>query len=156
MTGDEPQPHVLYLALGTNLGDRRANLLRALDMIDQRIGQVCRISSFLQTEPWGFSSPNTFLNAACMVHTALEPMQCLECSQQIEREMGRTGKSVDGGYADRVIDIDLLMYDDLHIVTPQLTLPHPLMMERDFVLRPLSEIMPAEQLNQMNHIQTSK
>lgn len=156
MTGDEPQPHVLYLALGTNLGDKRANLLRALDMINQRIGQVCRISSFLQTEPWGFSSPNTFLNAVCMVHTTLKPMQCLEYTQQIEREMGRTAKSVNGGYADRVIDIDLLMYDDLHIVTPQLTLPHPLMMERDFVLRPLSEIMPTEQLYQMNHIQTSK
>ena len=120
MRGDEPQSHVLYLALGTNLGDRRANLLRALDLIGKRIGQVVRTSSFLQTEPWGFSSTNTFLNAACMVHTTLEPMQCLECTQQIEREMGRTQKSVHGVYADRVIDIDLLTYDDLHIVTPQL------------------------------------
>ncbi|MGN0233747.1 MAG: 2-amino-4-hydroxy-6-hydroxymethyldihydropteridine diphosphokinase [Bacteroidaceae bacterium] len=156
MAGDDPQVHVLYLALGTNLGDRRANLLRALDMIGQRIGQVCRRSSFLQTEPWGFSSPNIFLNAACMVHTTLGPMQCLECTQQIEREMGRTRKSAEGVYADRVIDIDLLVYDDLHIVTPQLTLPHPLMMEREFVLRPLSEIMPVEQLEKIHHIQTSK
>ena len=156
MRGDEPQSHVLYLALGTNLGDRRANLFRALDLIGKRIGQVVRTSSFLHTEPWGFSSTNTFLNAACMVHTTLEPMQCLECTQQIEREMGRTQKSVHGVYADRVIDIDLLAYDDLHIVTPQLTLPHPLMMEREFVLRPLSEIMSSEQLDRIHHIQTTQ
>ena len=91
-----------------------------------------------------------------MVHTTLEPMQCLECTQQIEREMGRTQKSVQGVYADRVIDIDLLIYDDLHIVTPQLTLPHPLMMEREFVLRPLSEIMSSEQLDRIHHIQTTQ
>lgn len=140
-----PQPHVLYLALGTNLGDKRDNLLRALDLIGQRVGQVGRTSEFLSTEPWGFSSHHTFLNAACLVHTLLTPMQCLERTQQIEREMGRTSKSVDGQYHDRVIDIDLLLYDDLTLSTPQLTLPHPLMMQREFVTRPLAQIMPASQ-----------
>ncbi len=140
-----PQPHVLYLALGTNLGDKRDNLLRALALIGQRVGQVCRTSSFLVTDPWGFSSDNAFLNAACLVHTSLTPMQCLERTQQIEREMGRTSKSVDGHYHDRLIDIDLLLYDDLTLSTPQLTLPHPLMMQREFVTRPLAQIMPASQ-----------
>ena len=93
---DTPQPHVLYLALGTNLGDKQLNLLRALDLIGRCVGQVCRISSFMCTEPWGFSSDNAFLNAACMVHTVLTPLQCLERTQQIERQMGRTLKSGTG------------------------------------------------------------
>ena len=142
---DAPQPHVLYLALGTNLGDKHANLLRALDLIGQCVGQVCRTSTFLETEPWGFSSDNTFLNAACMIHTQLSPAECLERTQQIERLMGRTAKSVDGQYHDRLIDIDLLVYDDVQVSTPRLTLPHPLMMQREFVTRPLAEIMPATQ-----------
>lgn len=142
---DTPQPHVLYLALGTNLGDKQSNLLRALDLIGRCVGQVCRISSFMCTEPWGFSSDNAFFNAACMVHTVLTPLQCLERTQQIERQMGRTLKSVDGHYHDRIIDIDLLVYDRLVLSTPQLTLPHPLMMEREFVTRPLSEVMSGEE-----------
>lgn len=145
----EQQPHVLYLALGTNLGDKHDNLLRALALIGQRVGQVCRTSTFLETEPWGFSSQHTFLNAACLVHTSLTPMQCLERTQQIERQMGRTAKSAGGHYADRVIDIDLLLYDHLTLATPQLTLPHPLMMQREFVTRPLAEVMPAEQFAQL-------
>ncbi|HBE55636.1 MAG TPA: 2-amino-4-hydroxy-6-hydroxymethyldihydropteridine diphosphokinase [Prevotellaceae bacterium] len=140
-----PQPHMLYLSLGSNLGNRRDNLLRALVLIGHRVGQVCRTSSFLETEPWGFTSGNIFLNAACAVHTRLTPTQCLERTQQIEREMGRTSKSVDGQYHDRVIDIDLLLYDDLTLSTPQLTLPHPLMLQREFVTRPLAQIMPPSQ-----------
>ena len=138
---DTPQPHVLYLALGTNLGDKQSNLLRALDLIGRCVGQVCRISSFMCTEPWGFSSDNAFLNAACMVHTALTPLQCLERTQQIERQMGRTLKSVDGHYHDRIIDIDILMYDNMEVNLPQLQLPHPLMHQRDFVMIPLKEIL---------------
>ena len=137
--------HVLYLALGTNLGNKHENLLDALDMIGRCVGQVCRVSSFHSTEPWGFCSPNTFLNAACMVFTSLDPMECLARTQQIERQMGRMAKSVAGNYEDRIIDIDLLLYDDLSLSSPQLTLPHPLMMQRDFVIKPLAEIMPAEQ-----------
>ena len=91
---DTPQPHVLYLVLGTNLGDKQLNLLRALDLIGRCVGQVCRISSFMCTEPWGFSSDNAFLNAACMVHTALTPLQCLERTQQIERQIGMVGSDI--------------------------------------------------------------
>lgn len=143
--GTPQQSHVLYLALGSNLGDKHANLLQALDHIGQCVGQVVRVSTFHSTEPWGFSSVHTFLNAACCVLTSLTPLECLERTQHIECQMGRTAKSVNGQYADRLIDIDLLLYDSLTLSTPRLTLPHPLMMQREFVTRPLSEVMPTEQ-----------
>lgn len=138
-----PKEEELYLSLGSNLGDREEMLHRAIALIEERIGTVQRVSSFIETEPWGFRSENPFLNAACLVRTALSPMQCLERTQQIERELGRRTKSKDGIYHDRPIDIDLLMYADLHLSTPTLTLPHPRMHERDFVMIPLREIMPS-------------
>ena len=132
----------LYLSLGSNLGDRERMLHRAIALIDERIGTVQRVSSFIETEPWGFESEHPFLNAAVMVLTTLSPEQCLKETQQIERELGRTTKSKDGIYHDRPIDIDLLMYGDLKLSTPTLTLPHPRMQERDFVMIPLREILP--------------
>ena len=131
----------LYLSLGSNLGDRADMLYRAIALIGERIGTVQRVSSFIETEPWGFQSKHPFLNAACMVLTALSPQECLERTQQIERELGRKRKSRNGIYHDRPIDIDLLMYDDVKLSTPTLTLPHPRMQERDFVMIPLREIM---------------
>ena len=133
----------LYLSLGSNLGDRERILHRAIALIDGRVGTVQRVSSFIETEPWGFESEHPFLNAAVMVLTTLSPEQCLKETQQIERELGRTTKSKDGIYHDRPIDIDLLMYGDLKLSTPTLTLPHPRMQERDFVMIPLREILPA-------------
>ena len=131
--------HQLYLSLGSNLGDRKKNLEDALSLIGDLVGHVCRVSSFIETEPWGFDSKNTFLNAACLVETALTPEQCLNITQEIERILGRKAKSVDS-YEDRPIDIDLLSYDNLNINTPELTLPHPRMHEREFVMIPLKEI----------------
>lgn len=124
------------------MGDRRALICRAISLIDERIGAVQRVSSFIETEPWGFKSKNKFLNAAVKVLTTLSPEQCLERTQQIERELGRKSKSKGGKYHDRPIDIDLLLYGDLTLSTPRLTLPHPHMLERDFVMIPLREIMP--------------
>ena len=142
----------LYLSLGSNLGDREQTLHRAIALIGERIGTVQRVSSFIETEPWGFQSEHPFLNAACMVLTKLSPMQCLEATQQIERELGRRTKSRDGIYHDRPIDIDLLLYGNLHLSTPTLTLPHPRMLERDFVMIPLREIMgDAEALLACHH-----
>ncbi len=134
-------PHRLYLSLGSNLGDRRATILRALHLIGNRIGEVQRVSSLLETEPWGFASPHKFLNACCLVSTSLSPQQCLQETQQIERELGRTQKSHNGVYHDRPIDIDLLLYDDLTVNEDNLILPHPRMHERDFVMEPLGEIL---------------
>ncbi len=134
--------HRLYLSLGSNLGDRQASLLRALSLLSERVGRLERVSTFIETEPWGFVSRNKFLNACCLLLTSLTPRECLRETQEIERLLGRTGKTPkDGSYADRTIDIDLLLYDDLHIHEPGLTLPHPHMRERDFVMRPLEEIL---------------
>lgn len=133
----------LYLSLGSNIGDREETLHRAIALIQERIGTVQRVSSFIETEPWGFKSKNRFLNAACLVQTMLSPEECLEATQQIERELGRKRKSRNGRYHDRTIDIDLLLYGDQTISTPRLTIPHPRMQERDFVMIPLREILPS-------------
>ena len=133
----------LYLSLGSNLGDREDMLRRAITLIEERVGAVQRVSSFIETEPWGFESEHPFLNAAVMVLTTLSPIECLDATQQIERELGRKKKSKDGIYHDRPIDIDLLLYGDLKLSTPRLTIPHPHMYERDFVMIPLREIMPS-------------
>ena len=132
----------IYLGLGTNLGDKEQNLRIAAQKIEERIGKVVSLSAFYATEPWGFSSENTFLNAAVCVETSLLPLQILKETQSIERELGRTRKSVDGAYADRLIDIDLLLYGDVVMNTEELVLPHPLMTERRFVMEPLAEIAP--------------
>ena len=132
--------HQVYLGLGSNLGDGRQNLERAIRLIDDRVGQVTRQSSFIETEPWGFESPNKFMNAVILCETTKTPREVLKLTQQIERDMGRRKKSVAGGYADRPIDIDILLYDDLNVDEPDLKIPHPLMHERDFVMRPLNEI----------------
>lgn len=99
------------------------------------------------TAPWGFESDNSFLNAAACIETELLPLEVLQKTQEIERELGRTHKSTGGVYSDRLIDIDLLMYDDLILsaTSPsgaELNLPHPLMAERDFVMKPMAEIAP--------------
>lgn len=130
----------VYLGLGTNLGDKEANLHAAVRKINERIGEVTSLSAFYVTAPWGFSSENSFLNAACCVDTELSPLDILKETQQIERELGRLKKSVGGNYSDRLIDIDLLLYGDLILHTPELDLPHPLMTERRFVMEPLAEI----------------
>lgn len=133
--------HTAYLSLGTNLGDKENNLLSAISEIERRIGPVRAQSAFLATEPWGFDSQNTFLNAVIRIETKFSPLELLDETQQIERDLGRKHKSVNGQYHDRIIDIDILLYDDLHISTPRLTIPHPHMHERDFVIIPLKEII---------------
>lgn len=132
--------HIVYLSLGTNLGDKEKNLTDAIRMIGQTVGTVVRQSSFLATEPWGFDSENGFLNCAICINTTHSPLDVLRLTQEIERKMGRQSKSIDGIYHDRIIDIDILLYDDLRMNTPLLTIPHPLMKKRDFVMIPLKEI----------------
>ncbi len=151
--------HQVYLGLGTNLGDRRKNIEKAIELIDKRVGAVKRCSSFLETEPWGFYSENRFLNAVILCETEKTPREVLGLTQQIERELGRTQKSklanrayeANGAYetyeangpayADRPIDIDILLFDQLTVDEPDLKIPHPLMKEREFVMKPLGEIL---------------
>ena len=134
--------HQVYLGLGTNLGDKEANLKAANEEIRKRVGEVTSLSAFHASEPWGFQSENSFLNAVCCVSTNFQPSEVLAVTQDIELLLGRLKKSTGGDYSDRVIDIDILLYDDLHIDTPELTIPHPLMWQRDFVMIPLREIAP--------------
>lgn len=132
--------HKVYLSLGSNLGHKEENIRKAISLIGERVGLVLRQSSLISTEPWGFESDNRFVNAAVLCETVLLPREVLLATQQIERELGRTHKSVDGHYADRLIDIDILLYDDLRVDEPDLQIPHPLMLKRDFVMIPLREI----------------
>lgn len=133
--------HEVYLSIGANIGDREANMRRAIMLIDEKIGVVKRQSSFHETEPWGFHSNNRFLNAAVCCVTDKTPHEVLCLCQEIERMLGRDKKSVNGEYHDRTIDIDILLYDDIVLDAPDLKIPHPLMKERDFVMLPLSEIL---------------
>lgn len=137
----EPNSHIAYLSLGSNLGDRHATMQSAILLLDSQAGTVDRVSSAIETEPWGFKSANKFLNMCVRITTTLSPEQLLATTKDIELQLGRTTKSVNGQYHDRPIDIDILTYDDLHINTPSLTLPHPHMHERDFVMIPLREIL---------------
>lgn len=130
----------VYLGLGTNLGNKEANLRTAIYKLKERIGKQVSLSSFYETAPWGFESDHSFLNAAIGLETSLSPIEILHITQEIEKELGRTKKSVNGSYSDRLIDIDILLYDTLVLQTPELTIPHPLMTERDFVMKPLIEI----------------
>ena len=135
------------MSLGTNLGDKEKNLRDAVHKIEEQIGKVISLSAFYMTAPWGFESDNSFLNAAVCIETELLPLEVLQKTQEIERELGRTHKSTGGVYSDRLIDIDLLMYDDLILSAnypsgAELNIPHPLMAERDFVMKPMAEIAP--------------
>lgn len=140
-------PFLYYLGLGTNLGDKDENLRTAVRLLERRVGERAALSSFYATEPWGFTSEHNFLNAVVSLRTALSPQEVLLRTQEIEHAMGRKHKSVNGAYADRVIDLDLLLCLTadgglLRMDTPALILPHPLMHLRDFVMKPLAEIAP--------------
>jgi 2-amino-4-hydroxy-6-hydroxymethyldihydropteridine diphosphokinase len=125
----------VYLGLGSNLGDRQANLDRALEFLSQRL-RMGKVSSIYDTEPLGDSNQPRFLNLVCQAFTRLEPTALLALAKGIERKLGRTGKSG----KPRSIDIDILLYGDQAIETPELVIPHPKMTERAFVLIPLDEI----------------
>ena len=160
------------MSLGSNLGDREQQLKQAIRFIDERIGEVVRQSSFIETEPWGFQSDHRFLNAAICCLTDKTPREVLQLTQQIERDLGKTkahatrrapqssalspqpssitphpsSLSPQPSYFNRPIDIDILLYDDWKVSEPDLKIPHPLMHQRDFVMIPLKEIM-TEQTN---------
>ena len=147
---------VIFLGIGTNLGDREANLRTALQLLHERVGECLACSSIYRSAPQGFVSENEFANVVVVCQTDHSPEDVLLITQQIEREMGRKEKSVNGVYHDRVIDIDLLKAllpsnspyegenyaegDEVVCCTETLTLPHPRMHERDFVLLPLREV----------------
>ena len=129
-----------YLSLGSNLGEKKKNILKASGLLAERV-RILALSPFHASRPWGFVSENDFINVALCAETSLPPFSLLEVAQQIEREMGRPA-TAPGLYQDRLIDIDILLYDALVLNTPRLTLPHPLMHRRGFVIVPLAGIAP--------------
>ena len=138
--------HQVFFSLGSNIGNRKQLIREAIALLDEQVGRVTRESSLIETAPWGFYSPNKFINACVCCETSLNPRQILAVTQNIEREMGRVGKSKNGEYHDRIIDIDILLYDDLTVDEPDLKIPHPHMKERDFVMGPLREILESEEI----------
>jgi len=137
----------VFLGLGSNVGDRAGFLTKARDIIRSKVGVIIRESAILGTESWGFKS-DPFLNQVILIDTILEPLDLLSQLNLIEKELGRFEKTdttrSEIEYHDRTIDIDILIYDDLKWESEQLTLPHPDMHKRDFVMIPLAEIADPE------------
>jgi 2-amino-4-hydroxy-6-hydroxymethyldihydropteridine diphosphokinase len=133
---------VVYLGVGSNLGDRQAYIKQALALIADRAGTVCLVSDYFESPSWGYVSPNNYINVAVGIETSLQPMELLAVTQEIERNMGRLDKTINGEYRDRVIDIDILLFEDRIISTTDLTIPHPQLHNRVFVLVPMNEIAP--------------
>jgi 2-amino-4-hydroxy-6-hydroxymethyldihydropteridine diphosphokinase len=133
---------IIYLSLGTNLGNKEQNLRNAISAIEQNIGKILAQSSIYENEAVDFDG-NSFLNQVIKVETTLLPENLLQKTQEIEIKLGRTQKTdIKNGkpvYFNRSIDIDILLYDDLIIDTETLTVPHPKMFEREFVMKPLNE-----------------
>ena len=128
------------LSIGGNLGNRLENIRQAIGYIEERIGTIKQRSSVYESEPWGFEAEHRFLNAVVVVETALSPEAVLQEAQEIENVMGRIRNG--NGYSSRTMDIDILFFNDDVIDTTTLTVPHPRLHERRFVLVPLVEIMP--------------
>lgn len=128
----------VYLSLGSNLGDRRANLKQALSLLSESV-EIVKVSSVYDTEPVGVGEQPRFLNLVCRLNTDVGPMQLLSLIKGIEAGMGRDLSLRD---APRIIDIDIIFYGDTIIESPELVIPHPRMRERAFVLIPFAEIAP--------------
>lgn len=131
---------IVFLGIGANLGERGSSLKNAISEIEEHIGTVLRSSSIYETAPWGFEASNKFLNMVVEVETRLSPSGLLMTILMIEANLGRIRNETQ--YSSRVIDIDILLYDDMVIDEISLKIPHPLMQERKFVLVPLREIAP--------------
>ncbi len=132
--------HYIYIGLGSNLGDGPRNLDAARTLLCSQVGEELACSAYVESEPWGFSSDHGFTNAVAAYCTELDPLPLLDVTQQIERNLGRKHKHKPGEpYTDRVIDLDILLYDDLVYHDERLTIPHPLIGQRDFVREPLDE-----------------
>jgi 2-amino-4-hydroxy-6-hydroxymethyldihydropteridine diphosphokinase len=128
--------HKVYIGLGTNLGDRGANLRHAAEALELKV-RLCRASSVYETAPWGFINQPYFFNQVLACETALTPLRLLNFLKKIEKDLGR---EMNFRYGPRLIDLDILFYDDLVMCTGRLEIPHPRIPERAFVLVPLAEI----------------
>ena len=141
--------HLVYLGLGSNIGARHEMIEKAIKLIAEQVGDVVLQSALYETEPWGFNSKNLFINGAIACQTTLTPLEVLQKTQAIEKQLGRTHKTKNGEYEDRVIDIDILLYDDLHLTHSQVVIPHPYIANRPFVYQPLCDILSKSTLERI-------
>lgn len=130
---------IAYISIGSNLGDREENCLKAVRLLSEKGVTVRKRSSLYETEPWGVEDQPRFINMAIEVETEMKPLNLLEMLKIIESEVGRKETY---RWGPRIIDLDILLYNELVMAGPDLRIPHPHMHERDFVLRPLAEIAP--------------
>lgn len=130
---------VVFLGIGSNLGRRKENCLKALEILKKKGLTLLASSSIIETEPWGVEDQPPFVNMVVKAETKLSPLQLLKTVKEIEKEMGRRETY---RWGPRVIDIDILFYDSQVVDLPELKIPHPYIQDREFVLRPLSEIAP--------------
>lgn len=131
--------HSVFLSLGSNIGDSKLNITNAYHLIENQMGKMVSVSSFYKTQPWGNKNQTFFINSVCQISTFLSPIECLNAIQIIEKELGRTRNSK---WEARIIDIDILFYENQIINDIWLTVPHPYIADRKFVLQPLVEIAP--------------
>ena len=129
----------VYIGIGSNLGDREENCIRAVELLEKRGIPVTKKSALHETKPWGVKDQPLFLNMAIEIETALSPRELLKILKEIEKETGREPAS---RWGPRIIDLDILLFNASVVDEDHLRIPHPLMHERDFVLKPLSEIAP--------------
>ena len=134
--------HRVFLALGSNLGNRVENLQLAVENIVEQIGTIQSIAPLYETEPWGFDSDNWFVNTVIELETVLNPLDLLNKCMHIETKHGRKRAKAALGYSSRVIDIDILFYDNQIINLPELIIPHKHLQNRKFVLVPLNDVAP--------------
>ena len=137
-----PESVEIYIGLGSNQGNREQLIEKAIEHLSVALGAPVLQSSIIETEPWGFESDTPFLNMVVCFKCPLQPTELLDLTEKTEKELGRTTKSSSGIYKDRPIDIDILLYDNRVIESKHLTIPHPRLHERLFVLEPLNEISP--------------
>ncbi|MEW6215643.1 MAG: 2-amino-4-hydroxy-6-hydroxymethyldihydropteridine diphosphokinase [Nitrospirota bacterium] len=130
---------IVYIGIGSSLGNRQENCLRAIELLQEKGITVKKRSSMYETEPWGVKDQPQFINMVLEIETGLEPEELLRILKDIEKEVGREESFK---WGPRTIDLDILLFDDITLNKDDLKIPHPLMHERDFVLRPLCEIAP--------------
>jgi 2-amino-4-hydroxy-6-hydroxymethyldihydropteridine diphosphokinase len=135
----EGHSKIVSLSLGSNLGEKETNIKIAIQQLKIQVGKVLKLSSFFQTEPWGFSSQNEFVNCCCLVETNLSAHELIATTQRIETELGRR-KLSEYSYEDRVIDIDVIFFENEIINEKSIRIPHQNFRKREFVLNPLLEL----------------
>lgn len=131
----------IFLSLGTNIGNKLANLSTAIAEIEKNIGHINQQSAIFETEAWGFESDSNFFNQVIILESNLEPTQLIDSCLKIEKKMGRE-RNRTGNYESRIIDVDILFYGDSIVNEDNLSIPHPLLQKRRFILEPLNEIAP--------------